>query len=205
MKNTEEFKFECTRCGNCCTDKNTIVNVTYFDILRIKNGLNLSIDEILETLGFFIFDKMPSEEELKKMIVPPIETENGLAFTGLNKRENGSCYFYNIDEKKCMIYNLRPKFCRTFPFTFSIIFNDKSPEKAKIKMSYTVKSIEYCPGIGTEAPLVDEDKWIQVGKETIEDLSKNNVLIKKWNEAVKFKKVSPSTRNYLLTIFNLND
>ena len=76
----KEFRFSCVHCGTCCTDKNTLVNVTYSDILRIKKGLNLSLDETLEILGFYIFEKKPSIEELKKMVVPPIETEKGLAF-----------------------------------------------------------------------------------------------------------------------------
>ena len=147
QKKKEEFKelrFKCLRCGNCCVDKNTLVNITYPDILRIKNGLNLSLEEILEILGFYIFDKIPTEEEIRKMVVPPIETERGLAFTGLKKNQSGKCYFYNDKENKCLIYKIRPMFCRTFPFTFRIFFNKEIPNKAKIKMQYTEKSIEYC-------------------------------------------------------------
>ena len=91
VQKKEEFKelrFECLRCGNCCVDKNTLVNITYFDILRIKDGLSLNFEEILEILGFYIFDKTPTEEELGKMVVPPIETERGLAFTGLKKNSS---------------------------------------------------------------------------------------------------------------------
>jgi Fe-S-cluster containining protein len=47
MDNTKELRFNCTRCGNCCTDKYTLVNLTYFDIIKIKSELNLNIDEII--------------------------------------------------------------------------------------------------------------------------------------------------------------
>lgn len=204
-KEIKEFRFECTRCGNCCTDKNTFVNITYSDILRIKNGLNLSLEEILEILGFYIFDKTPTEEEIRKMVVPPIETERGLAFTGLKKNSSGKCYFYDDKGKNCLIYKIRPMFCRTFPFTFRIFFNKEIPNKAKIKMQYTEKSIEYCPGIGEKAPLIDEDEWIKVGKITIEDMSANNILIRKWNEASEKGKIKPTARNFVLTFLNLEE
>ncbi len=206
VQKKEEFKdlrFECLRCGNCCVDKNTLVNVTYSDILRIKKSLNLKIEEILEILGFYIFDKSPSKEELGKMVIPPIETERGLAFTGLKKKPSGECYFYDDKGKKCLIYKIRPMFCRTFPFTFRIFFNKEIANKAKIRMQYTEKGIEYCPGICENAPLIDEDEWIKVGKIAIEEMSANNILIKQWNEASQKGKITPTARNFVLTILNL--
>ena len=35
MNTVKSLRFACIRCGKCCSDKNTIVNLTYFDILRI--------------------------------------------------------------------------------------------------------------------------------------------------------------------------
>lgn len=200
-----ELRFKCLRCGNCCVDKNTLVNITYSDILRIKNGLNLSLEEILEILGFYIFDKGPTKEEIKKMVLPPIETERGLAFTGLKKKTSGKCYFYDDKGKKCLIYKIRPMFCRTFPFNFRIFFNKKIPNKAKIKMQYSEKSLEYCPGISEDAPLIDVDEWIKVGKTTIEEMSANNVLIGKWNEAAKKGMIYPTAKNFVLTILKLEE
>ena len=57
MNNTNDLRFECVHCGKCCTDLDTLVNTTYSDIIRIKNSLNLNLDEIIEILGFYIFDK----------------------------------------------------------------------------------------------------------------------------------------------------
>ena len=71
VQKKEEFKelrFKCLRCGNCCIDKNTLVNITYSDILRIKNGLSLSLEEIIEILGFYIFDNNPTDEDIRKKI-----------------------------------------------------------------------------------------------------------------------------------------
>jgi Fe-S-cluster containining protein len=199
------LRFICSRCGNCCSDKNTFVNVTYADILNIKNNLHLNINEILQIIGFYIFDKEPSEEMLSKMIIPPIETEQGLAFVGLIKNADGSCIFYDVKNKNCKIYKIRPNFCKTFPFSFNILYNKSDRTKAKIKMYNTEKGKKYCTGIGEEAPLINENDWIQLGKITIEDINKNNILLKKWNEAVKEGKIKPSAKNFLLTIINLDE
>ncbi|GAH60370.1 unnamed protein product, partial [marine sediment metagenome] len=162
MSNTNDLRFECVHCGNCCTDLNTLVNTTYLDILRISNGLNLTQKEVIEILGFYVFDKKPTIKEIERMVVPPIETERGLAFTGLKKRPNCQCYFYDSKKKRCSIYNFRPNFCRTFPFTFKVFVNkDKSDENA-IKVNFTEKSLQYCEGIGEEAPVIEKDIWVKI-------------------------------------------
>jgi Fe-S-cluster containining protein len=203
MEEQKEYRFQCKRCGNCCTDKNTLVNVTYHDLIRIIEGLDLNIDETLEILGFYIFDKPPSKDELEKMVVPPIETERGPAFTGIKKDMNGKCYFYDEKNKKCLIYKLRPMFCRTFPFSFRIEQDNRDRKNAKIKMFYTDKGKKFCKGINSEAPCVDMERMTQLGKKTINQLNENNVLIDKWNEAVRKGKIEPTAKNFLLTIYDL--
>lgn len=204
MIDSEELRFHCIRCGNCCLDKNTLVNVTYQDILRIVNGLKLDLEEINEIIGFYIFDQPPNKKELEKMVVPPIETENGKAFVGLKKKSSGACYFYD-NKNGCKIYNLRPMFCRTFPFSFKIVMNEANKSRTKIEIYYTDKSVKYCPGIGKDAPVTNKDDWITIGKKTIEEMSRNNVLIKKWNDAIKSKKIFPSAKSFLRSVLNLRD
>ncbi|MFX0073341.1 MAG: YkgJ family cysteine cluster protein [Candidatus Hermodarchaeota archaeon] len=202
-KNSSELRFACTRCGNCCTDKSTLVNVTFSDILRIKNGLNLNIDETLQILGFYYFENVPSKNELKKLMVPPIETEKGLAFVGLLKNNNSVCYFYDNKKKACSIYRLRPNFCRTFPFSFRIFFDKNDKTRAKIEMYYTEKGKQYCPGISSKAPIIKTNDWVKVGKETIEDLNYNNILVEKWNGMVKKGSIEPTVKRFLQVVFNL--
>ena len=197
-----KLKFQCVHCGQCCLDQNTLVNTTYIDILRIKNGLNLTIDEVIEILGFYIFDQAPSVYEIDRMVVPPIQTERGMAFVGLKKRLNGQCFFYDKAKERCSIYAFRPGFCRTFPFTFTIL-SDKNKKKSEINIFYTEKGIKYCRGIGEEYPYLDLEQWIKLGREVIQELSKNNQLIKTWNSRVKIKQILPTARNFILTIFNI--
>ena len=201
----KKFRFICTRCGNCCTDRNTLVNLTYSDILRIKNGLNLTLEELLQVIGFYVFETELTEEALKKLVIPPIATEKGLSFIGLLKKSTGACYFYNEKEKKCLIYELRPNFCKSFPFSFKILLNAIDKSKAKIIMFLTEKGKVYCPGIGVDAPLINEDEWIILGKKIIEDLNNNSILVEKWNDAVKKGEIKQSVRNFLLNIFKLKE
>ena len=201
----KKFRFICTRCGNCCTDRNTLVNLTYSDILRIKNGLNLTLEELLQVIGFYVFETELTEEALKKLVIPPIATEKGLSFIGLLKKSTGACYFYNEKEKKCLIYELRPNFCKSFPFSFKILLNTIDKSKAKIIMFLTEKGKVYCPGIGVDAPLINEDEWIILGKKIIEDLNNNSILVEKWNDAVKKGEIKQSVRNFLLNIFKLKE
>ncbi|MFW9878673.1 MAG: YkgJ family cysteine cluster protein [Candidatus Thorarchaeota archaeon] len=202
MKDEKSLRFECTRCGNCCTDKNTIVNLTYLDILRIKAGLKLDLNEILNILGFYVFEKDLTSDDKKRMSISPVITEKGLAFIGLLKSSIGNCFFYDSKNKKCRIYELRPLFCKTFPFSFK--YNVENQTNKKIDIIYTEKGKEYCPGISNEAPLINYDEWIELGKKILEDLEKNYILIKEWNKSVKNNKVSPKVKNFILNIFKLN-
>ena len=163
------------------------------------------MEEILKVVGFYVFEKEPAIDVLKKLVIPPIETERGLSFVGLLKNSDGGCYFYDKKEKKCLIYEIRPNFCRSFPFSFKILFDEVDKSKAKIIMNISEKGKEYCPGIEVDAPKIDEDDWITLGKNIIEDMNKNSILIEKWNNAVKNGKINRSVRNFLLNIFKLQE
>jgi len=205
MNDIKNLRFECTKCGNCCTDKNTIVNLTYLDILRIKAGLKLDVNEVLDILGFYVFDKNLTNKDKKRMIISPISTEKGLAFIGLLKSSLGSCYFYDSTNKKCLIYDLRPSFCQTFPFSFKYMENKKNETNNKIDIFYTEKGKQYCPGISNKASLINYNYWINLGKRTLEELEKNFKIIKDWNESVNKEKITPTVKKFLLTIFKLNN
>jgi len=181
------------------------VNLTFLDILRIKNGLNLDINKVLDIIGFYIFDKPLTNEDKKRMIITPMETERGLAFIGLLKNSLGGCYFYDSKNKKCLIYELRPMFCQTFPFSFRLLDEKKDETNSKIDIFYTEKGKHYCPGISNEAPFIDNDYWIKIGRKTLKALKQNYKVIKEWNESVRKGKKIPTTEKFLITIFNLND
>lgn len=199
----DRFKFRCVYCANCCSDKKTIVNVTYLDILRITKGLNLSFNEILEILGFYIYEKNISNDFFKKMVIPSIITEKGNAFVGLLKKSTGECIF--LDDKKCKIYNLRPMFCRTFPFTFKVLNIKSSSSKINIQMFYTTKAKEYCKGISANAPYISNKKWVKIGKRVAEELKENNKFIEIWNNNVEKGRIKPTARDFIKTILKYDN
>jgi Fe-S-cluster containining protein len=201
MLNPKNLKFVCTRCGNCCTDRNTLVNVTHLDILRITKGLKLSLEESLEIFGFYVYAEALNNTILKKMVISPIETEKGLAFIGLIKKDKDECYFYDAKNKRCLIHSLRPMFCRSFPFSF-IPFRDKNKSnEEKIEIIYSEKAKEYCPGIGNDAPLIDIDYWFNLANNTLNELNENYAFNENWNNSVKNKEISPSAKNFMKRIF----
>jgi len=205
MVNPEELRFVCTRCGNCCTDKDTIVNITYLDILRLKTGLELDLKQTLEIIGFYVFNQELTERTLEKMVVSPIETERGLAFTGLLKNNLGECFFYDKEKMKCLIYNIRPMLCRTFPFSFSMSTYRDNQAKGDFKIFYTEKAKTYCPGIAPDSPIIEYDYWIEIGNETLKELEKNYRFNENWNKSVKNGNVIPNVKNYISVIYKISN
>lgn len=199
----DRFKFRCICCANCCSDKKTIVNVTYLDILRIIKGLNLSFNEILEIFGFYIYEKNVSNDFFKKMVIPPIITEKGNAFVGLLKKSTGACIYLD-EEKKCKIYNLRPMFCRTFPFTFKVLNLRSFNSKIRVQMFYTTKAKEYCKGISVDAPYISTKKWIKIGKKVLKELQDNNKFLEIWNMNVKKDRVKATAKKFIKTILKFD-
>jgi Fe-S-cluster containining protein len=146
------MRFQCTRCGKCCSDPKTFVNLTYLDILRIKKGLKADIQELLKYVGFYTFENQNMQELMEHMVYSPVETEKGLAFIGILRKDNGRCIFLNEDNT-CSIYEWRPRICQTFPFTFNITnlgdintINDPSTSKDKSE-SEAEKSIPQIEGL----------------------------------------------------------
>ena len=95
------LRFECTRCGKCCTGTPGYVWVTEEGLEAIADFLGQPLDEVRAT-------------------------RTRTAHRGLTLREkaNGDCVFYDRTEG-CTIYPVRPPQCRTWPFWES---NVASPE-----------------------------------------------------------------------------
>jgi Fe-S-cluster containining protein len=200
MLNPKKLRFVCTRCGNCCTDRNTLVNVTYLDILKIVKGLNLDLAESLEIFGFYVFNNDITISNLEKMVIPPVKTEKGLAFLALMKNNRGECCFYDKSKSICLIYDLRPIFCKSFPFTFT-----SSQKGEKIEINYTEKAKTYCPGIEDDAPLVDLAYLRDLAQKILITLEHNYSFIKQWNKNVSNGRISPSARNFLRSISDIKE
>ena len=198
-------RFNCKGCGSCCSDKNTLVNLTYRDILRISKGLNLDLKDLIDVIGFFIYEKELSDNDLKKMVISPIKTEKGLAFVGLLKNKFGDCYFYDGKIKKCLIYRIRPMFCRTFPFSFDKSIDENIKPEKEISFFYTEKAKLYCTGIRGNASIVNKENLMKLAKKTVRELKENTIFNEKWNESVEIRHETSSVKKFLKRILQLEN
>lgn len=116
----EGLRFKCTECGKCCTGSPGYVWVTLDEMEKIAASLHLTLDEFT------------------RRYVKKVDNRYSL----IDNPSNYACIF--LKDKRCMIYENRPKQCRTFPWWDD---NLSSPESWRACQ-------ERCEGINDEAPLI---------------------------------------------------
>lgn len=95
---SEGIRFECSRCGGCCTGEPGIIRVTEAEILQIADWLKCSVEEIVQ-------------DSIER-------AANGYR---IREREDGACAFWS--DSGCGIYPVRPAQCRLYPFWFNLMRN----------------------------------------------------------------------------------
>lgn len=103
---SDGLRFECIRCGACCTGEPGIVRVSEAEILCIADWLKRSVDE------FF-------QESIERIA-------QGY---GIRERKDGACMFWR--DTGCSIYPVRPQQCRLYPFWFKLLRNRAAWEAEK--------------------------------------------------------------------------
>lgn len=114
------LNFKCTECGKCCTGVPGYAWVTEKEIYAIAEYLKLSVDDFFSRF---------------------IRRVDG-RFSLIEMPKNYDCVF--LRDKKCAIYPVRPKQCRTFPWW---------PQTLESEEQW-LEAAKYCEGINSEAPLV---------------------------------------------------
>ena len=115
--------FKCTECGKCCTGQPGFVWIAEEEVPAMAAALNLS------------------EQAFKMRYVR--NRHNRLALVE-KKIADGTYACIFLKEKKCQIYQARPKQCRTFPWWKENLNTEESWKLAALS----------CEGINTQAPLV---------------------------------------------------
>ncbi len=87
------LRFKCTGCGGCCTGSPGYVWVTEEEILALSDFLKISREAFIKKYTHLIAGRISLKE------LP---------------RSNYDCVF--LEGKRCSVYPLRPKQCRTFPW-----------------------------------------------------------------------------------------
>lgn len=93
------IRFECQRCGACCTGSPGYVYVNQDEIRIIAGCLGISL------------------EELVRDYLCPF----GGSYSVM-EHEDGRCFFY---DNGCAIHPVRPLQCRTYPFWFEALRSEK--------------------------------------------------------------------------------
>lgn len=117
----EGLNFQCTGCGKCCTGAPGYVWLEEEEVEAIAAHLHLSLEEFSRRY-LRVVDGRISLKELAP---------------------SNDCIFLK-EKKRCAIYEMRPKQCRTFPFWPQIL---KSAEEWK-------EAAKRCEGIREDAPLI---------------------------------------------------
>ena len=105
--------FGCTKCGKCCTGAPGYVWLTDEEVEVICKYLCISQEEFLRVYTRRVNGKLALVE----------------------RKQNFDCIF--LKNKKCLIYAVRPKQCKTYPFWKEIV-----QDKASWKLQ-----AQFCEGI----------------------------------------------------------
>lgn len=95
-----KFTFDCNACaacgGKCCTGESGYIFCSIGEMQKISEFLGLSFNEF-------------TQKYVKKV---------GYKFSLIEKKylDGYACIFFDSETKKCNIYDVRPKQCKTFPF-----------------------------------------------------------------------------------------
>ena len=87
------LRFECTSCGDCCTGEPGYVWVNKAEITAMANLLGTSA------------------ESFEAQYVRIIGIRRSLV-----ELPNGDCIFFDSKTRHCVIYQVRPRQCRSWPF-----------------------------------------------------------------------------------------
>jgi uncharacterized protein len=90
--------FACTGCGDCCTGEPGYVWVTRAEIQEMAAALGLA------------------PAEFQRQFVRSVGIRKSLV-----EHSDGDCVFFHGENRRCRVYDVRPRQCRTWPFWASNI------------------------------------------------------------------------------------
>lgn len=119
----EGLRFKCTGCGKCCTGPSGYVWLTLEEAEQMATHLNMSLQDFIN-------------KHTRKI-------GNRLSLREKRRGQDYDCAF--LEGKRCTIYEVRPKQCRTYPWWKENLSSAKSWQEEAIR----------CEGIHhPDAPLI---------------------------------------------------
>lgn len=128
LKRIDKLEFKCQRCSNCCRFDPGVVFLSNEDVKNISSYLNIDISTFLLKYCRSIF-------------------RNGEQIVGLQEKNNFDCIFWRADG--CIIYEVRPLQCKTYPFWPVLVESEELWNQEKKR----------CKGIGCKGNLTLEEKF----------------------------------------------
>ena len=110
IKNLEEMEFCCQRCSNCCRHDEGYVFLTKQNVYAIADHLKMSVKQFIS--------------ECCRVVEQP---EGNMLC--LKEKQNYDCIFWS---NGCLIYEVRPTQCMTYPY-WPFIVNNKELQKQEKK------------------------------------------------------------------------
>jgi Fe-S-cluster containining protein len=114
------LRFECTGCGACCTGEPGYVWISVEEMTAVAEFIDMSLAEFQYEYAY---------------------QEQGR--WSLRELPGGDCIFFDRETNGCLIYELRPTQCRTWPFWSSNLRKESDWEA----------TCDECPGAG-QGPLI---------------------------------------------------
>ena len=206
-----KFTFKCTRNDSCCRERGPIA-ITMWDLeMWARNGVVANFMPYID-----IYNKPDGGIDLilKPLPPPPKEDEkkdeekakkDPFGATPIEELLDVKCPLYNIDEKKCLIYDNRPLSCRTYPLEFD-------------GKNFIVVDAD-CPGVGEEGMSKDDLKQMrETARNMHYELTRMRIALPVLNQVISQKimmdlmkqnmeamsKMTDEDRNKLDDIFKKN-
>lgn len=158
MGRADTFHFACKKglpCFNkCCADINIVL--TPYDIVRLKNRLNISSGEFLTKYGIVPFSK---QQRIPVVILKMAENEAK------------SCQF--VSEEGCTVYADRPWACRMYPVGLAA---SKQGDSGRNEEFFFLMEEEACLGLKEKREITVAD-WM--GEQGVEDYTELGELFQK--------------------------
>ena len=128
LQKGERFAFRCHAGLECFTKccRNLNLFLYPYDILRLKNRLNISSDQFL---GSYVDVVLRESNFFPDVLLR------------MSDNEQRTCPF--LDNSGCTVYPDRPDTCRTFPLEQGILFEESSAEPTDV---YFFKPPDFCLG-----------------------------------------------------------
>lgn len=188
LPSSTEISFRChkdIKCFNACCS-NIDITLTPYDIIRLKNRLDMSSSDFLNEYTVpFEFDK------------------DSIAGVKFKPVENGTACQFMVDEG-CSVYEDRPTSCRYYPV--GLVSMRKSDEYDDTA-SYALVEEEHCLGHQEDRKLTIEEYRDEQGVDIYDEMSRGwrQLILKKKSSGATIGKPSLKSRQlFFMTMYDVD-